>query len=151
MLPDPAPCRELPHYRLVVVCSGQRDPGPLPGLAERFDALLGELNPEYRSKRDSGRLGGIQVLRTDLQGLRGQISGAAATGLDSQSSSFRFIRGCGNRTDETGPLRHGWLASAAKAWSSIRVGTISAPARLRGKISDPKDRLELSERSEVSA
>ena len=86
--PTRHPAESLPHYRLVVVCSGQRDPGPLPGLAERFDALLGELNPEYRSKRDSGRLGGIQVLRTDLQGLRGQISGAAATGLDSQ---FKFL------------------------------------------------------------
>ena len=86
--PSKQPADGLPHYRLVLVCSGHGDPGPLPGLAERFDALLGEFNLEYRSKRDSGRLGGIRTLRTDLPGLREQISEVGVTGLDSQ---FKFL------------------------------------------------------------
>jgi hypothetical protein len=50
----------VPGYRLAVV--GPSSGGaPPPGLAERLDALLGELNLEYRAKRQSGRLRGIEV------------------------------------------------------------------------------------------
>lgn len=86
--PSRQPAADLPHYRLVVVHVGQDDPGPLPGLAERFDAVLSELNVEYRSKRESGRLGGVRLERLDLAGLRERLPDGGATGLDSQ---FKFL------------------------------------------------------------
>ncbi len=86
--PSRQPAASLPHYRLIVVHSGQRDPGPVPGLAERFDALLGELNHEYRAKRGSGRLGSVRLERLGLRELRERLPDGGADGLDSQ---FKFL------------------------------------------------------------
>ena len=86
--PSRLPAADLPHYRLVVVHAGHDDPGPLPGLAERFDAVLSELNLEYRSKRERGRLGEVRLERLDLPGLRERLPDGVATGLDSQ---FKFL------------------------------------------------------------
>lgn len=54
----------LPHYKVVLV--GEFDDGTKiheNDLAGRGDALLGEMNCEYRSKRESGRLGRAQFVR----------------------------------------------------------------------------------------
>jgi hypothetical protein len=51
----------IPHYKFVVV--GDRQVAAnLDVLAARCDELLGEVNCEYRSKRNSGRLGAVKFL-----------------------------------------------------------------------------------------
>ena len=86
--PSLQPADDLPHYRLVVVYPGQEDPGPLPGLAQRFDELLCEVNGEYRAKRSSGRLGAVRLERVGLHGLRERLPEETTAGLDSQ---FKFL------------------------------------------------------------
>ena len=86
--PSQQPAASLPHYRLVIVHSDPWDIGPLRALAERFDAFLGELNLEYRAKRESGRLGGVRLERLDLPALRARLPDGGAAGLDSQ---FKFL------------------------------------------------------------
>ena len=86
--PSRLPREDLPHYRLVLVYSGRSDPGPLPGLAERFDSLICELNLEYRAKRASGRLGNVRLERLGLRELRRRLPEGSAAGLDSQ---FKFL------------------------------------------------------------
>lgn len=78
----------LPHYRLVLVYPGQQDPGPVAGLAERFDELLCDVNSEYFAKRSSGRLGAVRLERVGLQALRERLPKGSAAGLDSQ---FKFL------------------------------------------------------------
>ena len=51
----------IPHYKLVVIRE-RRFAASVDGLAIRCDELLSEVNCEYRSKRISGRLGGITLL-----------------------------------------------------------------------------------------
>lgn len=86
--PSQEPAASLPHYRLVIVHSDPAGLGPLGGLAQRFDAFLGESNLEYRAKRDSGRLGGVRLERVDLPALRARLPDGGAAGLDSQ---FKFL------------------------------------------------------------
>ncbi len=49
---------ELPRYRLYLE-AGER--GLAPNLAERFDTALCSVNVEYAGKRESGRLGAVQI------------------------------------------------------------------------------------------
>lgn len=86
--PSQEPAASLPHYRLVIVHSDPARLGPLAGLADRFDAFLGDVNLEYRAKRDSGRLGGVRLERLDLPALRARLPDGGAGGLDSQ---FKFL------------------------------------------------------------
>ena len=86
--PSRLPRKDLPHYRLVLVYPGRSDPGLVPGLAERFDSLLCELNLEYRAKRASGRLGSVRFERLGLRELRRRLPEGIAAGLDSQ---FKFL------------------------------------------------------------
>ena len=86
--PSLQPVEGLPHYRLVLVYPGQRDPGPVAGLAERFDELLRDVNSEYRAKRSSGRLGAVRLERVGLHGLRERLPRGSGSGLDSQ---FKFL------------------------------------------------------------
>ena len=86
--PSQQPTDGLPHYRLVVVHPTRRGPGPSPGLAERFDASLCEVNHEYRAKRSSGRLGRARLERLELSDLRERLPDGSAAGLDSQ---FKFL------------------------------------------------------------
>ena len=50
----------LPHYKLIVIGDGKVS--SLDVLAARCDELLSEVNCEYRSKRNSGRLGAVTLL-----------------------------------------------------------------------------------------
>ena len=73
----------LPHYRLILVCD--RDtPSDFPGIAEALDAQLGELNREYRSKRESQRLGPVRTEAVSLADFRDRVSRATGSGWDSQ-------------------------------------------------------------------
>ena len=86
--PCQQPAASSPHYRLVVVYPGKKDPGTIPGLAERFDELLCELNGEYRYKRATGRLGAVRLERIEIRTLRARLPAGGASGLDSQ---FKFL------------------------------------------------------------
>ena len=83
--PDPDP---VPHYRLILV-RREGPPGGAPaGIAERCDRLLGELNTEYRSKRESGRLGSIRFQEMSLGEFRQRMSASAAPEFNAQ---FKFL------------------------------------------------------------
>ena len=86
--PCQQPVNSLPHYRLVVVYPGKKDPGSMPGLAQRFDELLCDVNGEYRSKRATGRLGAVRFERIGLRTLRARLPAGSVSGLDSQ---FKFL------------------------------------------------------------
>jgi len=84
-----APANEpTPHYRLVVV--DPPAPGPRPALlADEFDNHLGELNPEYLAKRQSGRLGPPRVETLTLEAFVMAIGGDAAR--ETWESQFKFL------------------------------------------------------------
>jgi hypothetical protein len=56
---------EPPHYKVLLI--GERDTNDHDELAAYCDELLSKLNCEYRSKRSSGRLGGIEVVSVSLK------------------------------------------------------------------------------------
>lgn len=60
------PSQPPPHYKLLLI--GDSRPGE-DVLAASCDALLCEINCEYRTKRSSGRLGAIEVLNVKLKDL----------------------------------------------------------------------------------
>jgi hypothetical protein len=80
----------LPSYVLALVTGGARLPAglpPLDELARRFDAILGELNDEYASKRSSERLAAPEVRAVDYDALARAMRGghgASERGWDSQ-------------------------------------------------------------------
>ena len=84
--PDTDP---IPHYKLTLI-RGDGFPGcVLPGIAERCDRLLAELNPEYRNKRKSRRLGPVRFQQMNAtEFLRRMGAGPAPPGLDGQ---FKFL------------------------------------------------------------
>ena len=84
--PDTDP---IPHYKLTLI-RGDGLPGcVLPGIAERCDRLLAELNPEYRNKRESRRLGPVRFQQINAsEFLRRMGAGPAPPGLDGQ---FKFL------------------------------------------------------------
>ena len=84
--PDTDP---IPHYKLTLI-RGDGLPGcVLPGIAERCDRLLAELNPEYRNKRESRRLGPVRFQQMNAtEFLRRMGIGPAPPGLDAQ---FKFL------------------------------------------------------------
>jgi hypothetical protein len=58
------PSQPPPHYKLLLI--GDSRPGD-DVLAASCDALLCEINCEYRAKRSSGRLGAIEVVNIKLK------------------------------------------------------------------------------------
>ena len=66
----PSRGRTLPCYRLVVVRMHGTELPDYPEFAKRFDELLCEGNLEYRSKRQTGRLGEVQQERLDVSEFR---------------------------------------------------------------------------------
>lgn len=78
--------RAVPGYRLAA--AGPSSEGAPPaGLARRLDALLGDVNLEYRAKRASGRLGRIQVSLVERTDFLKRASGGGSAHPDSQ---FKF-------------------------------------------------------------
>jgi hypothetical protein len=65
-----------PHYKLVLVEQSNCAEG-VPGgeLAQRFDELLQIINCEYRSKRESGRLGAPSFVRVSLVDFVSRVAG----------------------------------------------------------------------------
>lgn len=57
----------VPHYKIVLVGEFDDNAGICGDeLASRCDALFGEINSEYRGKRESGRLGNLQFVSMSL-------------------------------------------------------------------------------------
>jgi len=52
----------VPHYKLVVIADQLRDGRLQTKLSESCDRLFGEINCEYKAKRESGRLGPVQLV-----------------------------------------------------------------------------------------
>ena len=79
----------IPHYKLTLI-RGDGLPGcVLPGIAERCDRLLAELNPEYRNKRESRRLGAVRFQQMNASEFcRRMGAGPSPSGLGAQ---FKFL------------------------------------------------------------
>lgn len=77
-----------PGYR-VFLESGTSPPGAAHGLAQWLDARLGELNLEYRSKRDSGRLVPLELHR--LADGAGEAYKAHCVGAGQREGQFKTI------------------------------------------------------------
>lgn len=77
------PADRLPAYKLALV-GGDADVDPA-----AFDAKLQAVNPEYASKRRSGRLGGIELVKIDLPSFAARVGGARHE--KSWESQFKFL------------------------------------------------------------
>ncbi len=78
----------IPHYKLTFIRGDGLSECPLPGIAERCDRLLAELNSEYRNKRESQRLGSIRFQQMNLSGFRRRVAGSAPREFGAQ---FKFL------------------------------------------------------------
>ena len=84
--PDTDP---IPHYKLTLIRSDGLPECVLPGIAERCDRLLAELNPEYRNKRESRRLGAVRFQQMNASEFRRRMgTGPAPPALGAQ---FKFL------------------------------------------------------------
>ena len=84
--PDTDP---IPHYKLTLIRGDGLPECVLPGIAERCDRLLAELNPEYRNKRESRRLGPVRFQQMNASEFRRRMgAGPAPPGLGAQ---FKFL------------------------------------------------------------
>lgn len=78
----------LPCYRLVAVRTSRIERVPAPKIAGRFDDLLREFNLEYKSKRDSKRLGPAQFEIIGIDEFRRLFEDQ---GLGRWDSQFKFL------------------------------------------------------------
>lgn len=81
----------VPHYKIVLVGGARGGDVEISGdeLAVRCDVLLGEMNSEYRSKRESGRLGRAMFMRVPPGDFIEQISGSRQS--YSMEAQFKFL------------------------------------------------------------
>ena len=86
--PSHPPGDPIPHYRLALVTPDKPTPSGFPEIATRLDALLGEINGEYRSKRTSQRLGPVRLEQISMSELRLRMPAAIQDRWDSQ---FKFL------------------------------------------------------------
>ncbi len=84
--PDTDP---IPHYKLTLIRGDGLPECVLPGIAEGCDRLLAELNPEYRNKRESRRLGPVRFQQMNASEFRRRMgTGPAPPALGAQ---FKFL------------------------------------------------------------
>ncbi|MHC4830420.1 MAG: GH3 domain-containing protein, partial [Planctomycetota bacterium] len=88
-----------PHYRLVLAHPGadsvQDTAERLAELSRLFDETLGEINPEFRAKRDSGRLGATRIERMPYDRLAAALDAKTKTEADRErrawESQFKLL------------------------------------------------------------
>ena len=86
--PSEPPGASLPCYRLVAVRMGRTGPAPQPEIAGQFDELLQEFNLEYKSKRDSKRVGAVRFETIEFDEFRRLVE---ENGLGRWDSQFKFL------------------------------------------------------------
>lgn len=86
--PSQPPGASLPCYRLVAVRTSRIERVPASEVAGRFDDLLREFNLEYKSKRDSKRLGEVQFEIIEIDEFRRLFEDR---GLGRWDSQFKFL------------------------------------------------------------
>lgn len=89
-VPSHAANEPAPHYKVLLI--GKAGTGPevsLDDLAVRCDQLLGEVNCEYRSKRESGRLRQVRVMQVLPGDFIDRIGGSRQK--NSWEAQFKFL------------------------------------------------------------
>jgi hypothetical protein len=79
----------VPHYKVLVVDSVGNSLPPVDNLAKRCDELIGAANTEYRNKYQSGRLGGVRVIRLSPADFLDRMSGPRAR--QNWEDQFKFL------------------------------------------------------------
>jgi hypothetical protein len=79
----------VPHYKLVIVSESQdRSEDTSEEIAERCDEILAEINCEYKSKRETGRLGAVRLVRADRNSFLRRLNREHASSWETQ---FKFL------------------------------------------------------------
>ena len=86
--PSHPPGEPIPHYKLALVVPDEATASSFRGISERLDALLGEINGEYRSKRESKRLGAVRLEQISMSEFRRRMPAATRGDWESQ---FKFL------------------------------------------------------------
>ncbi|HEX4997648.1 MAG TPA: GH3 auxin-responsive promoter family protein [Terriglobia bacterium] len=86
-VPSQPPGSALPHYKIAVMDAGPAEAGTDDLLAQQCDEMIQQENVEYRYKRRSRRLGGIQIVRMSPSDVVARLTGSPAA-LDGQ---FKFL------------------------------------------------------------
>ena len=80
----------IPHYKIVLVNGQGKNVGvSVDELASRCDELLSEVNREYKSKYESGRLGRVRFMFLSHEDFIGRISGSRQS--NSWEAQFKFL------------------------------------------------------------
>lgn len=90
LVPSHPPGDAVPHYKLVLIDAARSTPdAPGDELAARCDELLRELNCEYETKRESGRLGRVRFVRTSPGEFAARLGGSRRVGV--WEAQFKFL------------------------------------------------------------
>jgi hypothetical protein len=76
LIPSQPADEAIPHYRLLIAAPTAAAAPELSALADRCEALLRALNPEYRAKTASGRLGPVRAMALPVEALASLVGGA---------------------------------------------------------------------------
>jgi hypothetical protein len=77
----------LPHYKIAVIRAEWEREEPDDVIARYCERMIQEENPEYRRKRETGRLDPAQAIRVSISGFAARMGGAPAA-VDGQ---FKFL------------------------------------------------------------
>jgi GH3 auxin-responsive promoter len=88
-IPSQPAGESVPHYKLVIVTE-RLDGSDVRSerIAGRCDQILAQINCEYKSKRESGRLGAVRLVRVDRNSLVRKLNGKHASSWETQ---FKFL------------------------------------------------------------
>jgi hypothetical protein len=89
-MPSQPPNESIPHYKVLAIGEASKGPNvPVDELTRRCDQLFGEINCEYKSKRESGRLGQVRFMHVTPDEFIVRISGSPhSNGCEAQ---FKFL------------------------------------------------------------
>jgi len=80
----------IPHYKVILIgAASQGNEISADEVAYRFDELLGEVNHEYKSKRDSRRLGAVSFIRMPPSDFARRMGGVRHG--DTWEAQFKFL------------------------------------------------------------
>ncbi|HEX6730211.1 MAG TPA: GH3 auxin-responsive promoter family protein [Pyrinomonadaceae bacterium] len=117
VVPSQPADESVPHYKLVIVSESQhRSEASSEQIAQRCDEILAEINCEYKSKRESGRLGPVRLVCADPNSFARKLHGKDASSWETQ---FKFL-----------PLyRQTWESGTMSPAHSIQCQTVSTVTR----------------------